>query len=207
MTSQHRVPIGILISGRGTNMVALIRAAAEGRLSADVRVVVSNRADAAGLAKAVELGVPTVVLAHRDYATREAFELALAAELDRRGVEVVALAGFMRILTPAFLRRYAGRVVNVHPALLPSFPGMHAQRQALERGVKVTGCTVHLVDDGTDTGPIVAQVAVSVLPGDTEDSLSERILAEENRLYPAALEEVLQRHVARPVEREDRPKC
>ncbi len=207
MTAQRKVPLGILISGRGTNMVALVRAAAEGRLSADIRVVVSNRADAAGLAKAAELGVPTVVLAHRDYPTREAFDLALAGELERRGVEVVALAGFMRILTPAFLRRYEGRVVNIHPALLPSFPGTHAQRQALQRGVKVTGCTVHLVDDGTDTGPIVAQVAVPVLPGDTEDALAERILVEENRLYPAALEEVLRRHAARPDAREDGSKC
>lgn len=185
--------LGILISGRGTNMLALVAAAREGRLSADPVVVASNRADAAGLARAEALGVPTFVLSDRDFPARETFDAALADRLAAHGVELVALAGFMRVLSPVFLDRFPGRVANVHPALLPSFPGLHAQRQALRHGVKVTGCTVHLVDRGTDTGPVLAQVAVPVLPGDTEDSLSARILVEENRLYPQALQELILR--------------
>jgi phosphoribosylglycinamide formyltransferase 1 len=188
---EPRVPIAILISGRGTNMTALLRAVAEGRLHADVRLVLSNRADAAGLPVAASLGVPTTVLNHRDFPTREAFDAALAAALESRGVQVVALAGFMRVLTPVFLDRFPKRVVNIHPALLPSFPGIHAQRQALEYGAKVTGCTVHFVDAGTDTGEIIAQRAVEVRDADDEDSLAARILEVENRLYPEALEAVL----------------
>ncbi|HOI09156.1 MAG TPA: phosphoribosylglycinamide formyltransferase [Myxococcota bacterium] len=192
MTQQSpRVPIAILISGRGTNMVALVRAAQAGTLAADVRLVVSNKADAAGLERARELGVPTAVLSHKGYPDRESFDAALADLLQSHGVRVVALAGFMRVLTPTFLRRFPERVVNIHPALLPSFPGMHAQRQALEYGVKVAGCTVHLVDEGTDTGPILAQAVVEVRDDDDEDTLSARILEAENRLYAAALDDLL----------------
>lgn len=183
--------LAILISGRGTNMVSLVRAAQQGLLSADVRVVVSNRADAAGLERAAELGVPTAVLSHRDFPTREAFDTALADLLQSRGVEWVALAGFMRVLTPSFLGRFPGHVVNIHPALLPAFPGTNAQRQALDAGVRETGCSVHFVDEGCDTGPVAAQVTVPVLEGDDEASLSARILVEENRLYPMALEQIL----------------
>jgi phosphoribosylglycinamide formyltransferase-1 len=172
-------------------MIALARAAREGLLSADIRVVLSNKADAPGLEFARQMGIPTQVLSHRDFPTREAFDTALADDLQARGVEFVALAGFMRVLTPAFLGRFPGRVVNIHPALLPSFPGVHAQKQALDYGVKVTGCTVHFVDEGTDTGPIVAQSAIQVLDDDTEETLSARLLAEENRLYPLALDSVL----------------
>lgn len=186
-----RVPIAILISGRGTNMVALAQATREGRLSADVRLVLSNRPDAPGLALATEMGIPTAVLSHRDFPDRESFDAALADALESRGVQVVALAGFMRVLTPTFLRRFPHRVVNIHPALLPAFPGMHAQRQALDYGVKIAGCTVHLVDEGTDTGPILAQGTVEVRDDDDEASLAARILAVENRLYPDALEALL----------------
>jgi len=186
-----RVPIAILISGRGSNMVSLVQAARDGRLSADVRVVASNRADAPGLRVAESLGVPVAVVDHRGYPTREAFDAALGDELARRGVEFVALAGFMRVLTPVFLRRWPGRVLNIHPALLPAFPGVHAQRQALEYGVRVSGCTVHFVDEGVDTGPIVAQAVVPVLDSDTEQTLADRILAMEHLLYPLALEAVL----------------
>lgn len=186
-----KVPLGILISGRGSNMVALVEAARDGRLSADIRIVVSNRPDAPGLQKAQELGVPTLALDHRAFPSREAFDQALADELEARGVVFVALAGFMRVLTPVFLRRFPNRVLNIHPALLPSFPGVHAQRQALEYGVKITGCTVHFVDEGVDTGPIVAQVAVPVLDDDTEETLSARILEQEHRVYPMALEAVI----------------
>lgn len=186
-----KVPLGILISGRGSNMVALVEAARDGRLSADIRIVVSNRPDAPGLQKAQELGVPTLALDHRAFPSRESFDQALADELEARGVVFVALAGFMRVLTPVFLRRFPNRVLNIHPALLPSFPGVHAQRQALEYGVKITGCTVHFVDEGVDTGPIVAQVAVPVLDDDTEETLSARILEQEHRVYPMALEAVI----------------
>ncbi len=186
-----RTPIAILISGRGTNMVAILDSAREGRLSADVRVVVSNRADAPGLERAAAMGVPIAVLSHKDFPDRESFDRALADLVQASGAQVVALAGFMRVLTPTFLRRFPQRVVNIHPALLPSFPGIHAQRQALEYGVKVSGCTVHLVDEGTDTGPILAQDVVPVRDDDTEETLSARILELENRLYPEALEAFL----------------
>lgn len=186
-----RTPIAILISGRGTNMVALLEAAHAGRLAADVRVVVSNRADAPGLERAAAMGVPTTVLSHRDFPERESFDTALAELVEGRGARVVALAGFMRVLTPAFLRRFPHGVVNIHPALLPSFPGIHAQRQALDYGVKVSGCTVHLVDEGTDTGPILAQGVVQIRDDDSEETLSARILETENRLYPEALQEYL----------------
>lgn len=186
-----RTPIAILISGRGTNMVALLEAVRAGRLSADVRLVVSNRADAPGLERAAAMGVPTAVLSHRDFPDRESFDTALADLVVARGARVIALAGFMRVLTPAFLRRFPEGVVNIHPALLPSFPGIHAQRQALDYGVKFSGCTVHLVDEGTDTGPILAQTVVPVRDDDTEETLSARILETENRLYPEALEALL----------------
>lgn len=188
---QFKIPVAILISGRGTNMTALIKAASEGRLSADIRVVLSNKADAAGLEFARSCGIPTLVLSHKDYATRADYDRALVAELQSRGVQYIALAGFMRILTSDFLGPFAGRVINIHPALLPSFPGIHAQKQALDYGVKVTGCTVHFVDEGTDTGAIIAQKVVPILDDDDEDSLSARILTEENKLYAEALEEVL----------------
>jgi len=186
-----RVPIAILISGRGTNMAALVRAAASGTLNADIRLVLSNKADAAGLEFANAAGIRTLVLSHRDFATREDYDRALVAHLREAGVQYVALAGFMRILTHEFLGPFAGRVINIHPAILPSFPGTHAQKQALDYGVKVSGCTVHFVDEGTDTGIIIAQQTVPVLDGDDEDSLSARILAQENELYPQALNDVL----------------
>lgn len=186
-----KIPIAILISGRGTNMKALINATLDGWLRADVRVVLSNKPDAAGLEFARSLGIPTVVLSHRDFPAREDYDRALVAELRGRGVEYVALAGFMRILTSEFLGPFRGRVVNIHPAILPSFPGIHSQKQALDYGVRITGCTVHFVDEGTDTGAIIAQRAVPVLDDDDEDTLSARILAQENTLYPEALEEVL----------------
>lgn len=188
---RRKVPIAILISGRGTNMTALIKAAERGELSADVKLVLSNKPEAPGLAFARSAGIPTVVLSHRDYPTREEYDRELVRELRSRGVEYVALAGFMRLLTPEFLTPFKGHVINIHPALLPAFPGTHSQRQALDYGVKITGCTVHFVDEGTDTGAIIAQRPVPVLDGDDEDSLSARILEQENSLYPEALDDVL----------------
>lgn len=189
--TQGKVPIAILISGRGSNMVSLVEAAGKGTLSADIRVVLSNKPTAPGLEKAAELGVPTATLSHKDFESREAFDTALADELEGRGVRYVALAGFMRVLTPNFLGRFPGRVINIHPALLPSFPGIHVQQKAIDYGVRHSGCTVHFVDEGVDTGPIIAQAAVPILDDDTAGSLAARILEQEHRIYPLALEAVL----------------
>jgi phosphoribosylglycinamide formyltransferase 1 len=172
--------LGVLISGRGSNLQAILDAIADGRLPARVRLVISNRADAAGLARAERAGVPTRVIPHGAFDGRASFDRALVEALREAGATWVVLAGFMRLLTPVFLDAFPHRVVNVHPSLLPAFPGVDAQAQALAYGVKVTGCTVHLVDAGTDTGPIIAQTAVPVLEGDTRDTLADRILAEEH---------------------------
>jgi phosphoribosylglycinamide formyltransferase-1 len=176
--------VGVLASGSGSNLQALLDAAASGRLSARIAVVVGNVPGARALDRARAAGVPAVCIPHRDHATRESFEAAVEEALRAHGVELVVLAGFMRILTGAFVRRWWGKLVNVHPALLPSFPGTHGARQALDAGVRITGCTVHLVDEGTDTGPILAQAAVPVLPGDTEEALQARIQVQEHRLLP-----------------------
>ena len=180
--------IGVLASGGGTNLQSLIDHWRKGTLApAELTVVGANVATAFALERAAAAGIPTFVLSHKTFAAREEFDRALAAELRARGVELVVLAGFMRVLTPAFLAAFPHRVVNIHPALLPSFPGTHAQKQALDYGVKLTGCTVHFVDTGTDTGPIIAQTAVPLLPADAEEDLRARILAEEHRLLPAVV--------------------
>jgi phosphoribosylglycinamide formyltransferase 1 len=162
----------------------------EGRLEAEIACVISNVPAAAGLDYARQHGLTVVSMASKGVA-REAFDERLIAALLEHRVELICLAGYMRLLSPRFIREFAGRVLNIHPSLLPSFPGLHAQRQALEHGVKITGCTVHWVDEGLDSGPIVAQAAVPVLPGDTEESLSARVLVEEHRLYSDALREVI----------------
>lgn len=179
-----KLRVGILISGRGSNMAALIRAAEAADYPAEIACVVSNKADAPGLAIAAAAGVPTAAISHRDHPDREAFDRAVSAELDRHGVGFVVLAGFMRIFSPWFPTRWAGRLINIHPSLLPAFKGMHVQRQALDAGVRLSGCTAHLVTPDLDSGPIIAQAAVPVLEGDTEEALSARILRQEHRLYP-----------------------
>ena len=184
---QARLPIGVLISGSGTNLQAVINAIAAGELPAEIRVVVSNRADAYGLSRAEQHGLPTEVLAHTSFPSREAFETAVLKVLRERGVELVVLAGFMRLLSPVFIRAFSQRIMNIHPSLLPAFPGLHAQRQALEYGVRIAGATVHFVDEEVDHGPIIIQTAVPVYPDDTEDALSARILAQEHRIYPYAI--------------------
>ncbi len=177
--------VGVLASGGGTNLQALLDAAARGELGPARLVVVGANVPGCGaLARAERSAVPTFVVDHKAYADRAAFDAALGDELARRGVELVVLAGFMRLLTPGFLARWKDRVVNVHPALLPAFPGVHAQVQAFTYGVKVAGCTTHFVDAGTDTGPIIAQAVVPVLDDDDEERLQLRILAEEHRLLP-----------------------
>jgi phosphoribosylglycinamide formyltransferase-1 len=179
--------LGVLASGRGSNLQAILDAIAAGRCPARVAVVVSDRKDAPVLEHARQAGARAVHLDPRSYPDRTAFDDAIAMILDAEGVQLVCLAGYMRVLSAAFVRRYPARLLNVHPALLPAFPGLHAQRQALDRGVKVAGATVHFVDEGVDTGPIVLQAAVPVLDDDTEATLAARILAEEHRLYPEAV--------------------
>jgi len=183
--------IGVLISGRGSNMRAIVAACAEGEVPARVVLVVSNRADAAGLAWAREHGLATEVVPHRDYPDRQSHDRAVVAVLREAGVEWVCLAGYMRLLSPAFVAAYRDRILNIHPSLLPAFPGLHAQRQAWEHGVKVTGCTVHLVDDELDHGPIVAQRAVPVPDHADPGRLAEEILVHEHLAYPFALRRLL----------------
>ena len=183
--------LGVLISGRGTNLQSILDAVAAGRLDAEIAIVISNRADAAGLARATQAGVETLVLDHRAHASRESYDAELVEALRRRNVELVCLAGFMRILSPLFIAAFPGRVLNIHPALLPAFPGVNPPYQAWEHGVKVSGATVHFVDESLDGGPIVAQEALAVLPEDTPESLAARILEIEHRLYPAAIADVL----------------
>ncbi len=183
--------LGVLISGRGSNLQAILDAIAEGRLDARVGVVVSNQADAQGLERAEKAGVPTAVLSHKDYDSREAFDEAVFARLKKHDVDVVCLAGFMRILSPVLVRAFPNRLLNIHPSLLPAFVGLHAQRQAVEHGAKVSGCTVHLVDEELDHGPILLQTPVPVEEGDSEESLSVRILEQEHKLYPEAIQLIL----------------
>ena len=183
--------LGILLSGRGSNFLALHSAVERGELPARIGVVMSDVPDAPGIARAAALGLPTAVLPRSGFAGRDAHEAAILAALAAHGVDWVCLAGFMRLLSPGFLRAYPQRVLNVHPSLLPAFPGLHPQRQALAHGVKVSGCTVHFVDDGVDSGPIVVQRAVPVLDGDDEAALAARILVEEHQAYPEGLRRLL----------------
>ena len=179
--------IAILISGRGSNMVSLIEAARDPGFPGEIALVLSNRPDAGGLERARQAGIEALAVDHKAYSTREGFEQALDAALRERDIGFICLAGFMRVLTDWFVERWAGRMINIHPSLLPLFRGTHTHRRALEEGVLVHGCTVHFVVPELDAGPIVAQAAVPVVPGDTEDSLAARVLAQEHALYPQAL--------------------
>ena len=183
--------LGVLISGRGSNLQAIIDAIADGRLDAQIGLVISNRADAQGLERAQRAGIDTEVVSHRAYPDRESFDQAVVDALKARGVTLVCLAGFMRLLSPRFIDAFPNAILNVHPSLLPSFAGVDAQRQALEHGVKIAGCTVHLVTPALDAGPIVLQAAIPVHDNDTVESLSARILVEEHRIYPEAILRVL----------------
>lgn len=183
--------LGVLISGRGSNLQSIIDAIATGRLSATIAVVISNNAAAAGLRRATTAGIETLVVAPRGFPDRSAFDAALAGALLERGVDLVCLAGYMRLVSTPLLEAFPSRVLNIHPSLLPSFPGLDAQGQALRHGVKVSGATVHLVTAGLDDGPIVMQAAVPVLDDDTVESLAARVLVEEHRIYPTAIQLVL----------------
>ena len=180
--------VGVLISGRGSNMAALIAAAAAPGYPAEIALVLSNRQDAGGLATARAAGIAVAVVDHRDFPRdRAAHEAAIDAALTESGIEIICLAGYMRLLTPLLVGRWAGKMLNVHPSLLPAFPGLDTHARALAAGVKLHGCTVHLVTEIMDDGPILAQAAVPVLAGDSEDDLAARVLVQEHRIYPAAL--------------------
>ena len=189
--------IVILISGSGSNMAAIVQRAqlerGERRLGARVAAVISNKADAQGLVLAQEQGIPTALLDHKDYPSREAFDAALMQEIDRHAPALVVLAGFMRILTPGFVQHYAGRLLNIHPSLLPAFPGLRTHERAIEAGCKFAGATVHEVTAELDHGPILAQAVVPVLPNDTPDVLAARVLTQEHRIFPQAVADFLQR--------------
>jgi phosphoribosylglycinamide formyltransferase-1 len=179
--------IGVLASGSGSNLQSILDACASGSIPAQVAVVVCNVAGARALERAEAAGVPAILLAHGQYATRDAYDAELVALLRNHGVQLVCLAGFMRLLTPVLLSAFQNRILNIHPSLLPAYPGLHAVKKALAAGARVSGCTVHIVDEGTDTGPIVIQAAVPVLEGDTEETLAARILMMEHRCYPRAI--------------------
>ena len=194
--TDQRTRVGVLISGRGSNMMALVEAARAVDYPADIAVVISNRPDAPGLAWARAQGLVAIGLDHKAYASRAAFETALEAELTAANVGVVALAGFMRLLTADFVGRWQGRMINIHPALLPSFKGLDTHARALATGVRIAGCTVHFVVPEMDEGPIIAQAAVPVRDDDTEATLAARVLAAEHRIYPAALAALARGHLS-----------
>ncbi len=179
-----KMRVAVFVSGSGSNLQAIIDA---GIPSIEIALVFSNNPDAYALKRAENHGIPTLVVNHRDFKSREEFEGEILKHLEPLGIELIVLAGFMRILSPVLVRAYANRMINLHPALLPSFPGIHAARQAIEAGVKFTGCTVHFVDEGVDSGPIILQAVVPVEDGDDEDSLLQKIHAEEHRIYPEAI--------------------
>jgi phosphoribosylglycinamide formyltransferase-1 len=190
------IALGVLVSGSGTNLQAILDAVASRSLDARVAVVISNVDEVAALERARKAGVDAVVIAHGRFADRHAFDAAVVRALRERGVEVVVLAGFMRLVTEVLLDAFPMRIINVHPGLLPAFPGVHAQRQAVDYGVRVAGCTVHFVDRGTDTGPIIAQATVPVLDDDSESTLGERILVKEHELLPRVLQWIAEGRVS-----------
>ncbi|MDY2685631.1 MAG: phosphoribosylglycinamide formyltransferase [Selenomonadaceae bacterium] len=187
MTEAKEV-LGVLCSGRGTDLQSLIDAIGRGEVHAKLALVLTDKPDAYALKRAENAGIPAACVNRKEYDDRESFERELVRRLQAAGVTLVVLAGFMRILTPYFVRQFPHRIMNIHPALLPSFPGAHAHRDVLAYGVKVSGCTVHFVDEGTDSGPIILQAAVPVLEGDTEETLSARVLEQEHKIYPQAIE-------------------
>ena len=184
----RQVPIAVLLSGGGTNLQAIIDAIEAKKLDAKIALVLSNKADAFGLVRAQNHGIPTEVLDHQTYPSREAYDQAVVDRLRGRGVELVALAGFMRLLSPVFIKAYSNRIMNIHPALLPAFAGLHVQKKAVEHGVRFAGCTVHFVNEECDEGPIVIQAVVPVFTDDSEETLAARILKQEHKIYPRAIQ-------------------
>jgi phosphoribosylglycinamide formyltransferase-1 len=184
----RQVSLAVLISGSGTNLQAIIDAIEAKKLDAKIEVVLSNKADAYGLVRAKNHGIATAVLDHKQFSSRAAYDQAVVEILRAHGVELVVLAGFMRLLSPVFIKAYSNRIMNIHPALLPSFPGLHVQKRAVEHGVRFSGCTVHFVNEECDEGPIIIQAVVAVFPDDTEEVLAARILKQEHRIYPRAIQ-------------------
>lgn len=185
----RKIKVGVLVSGRGSNLQAIIDNIEKGNLSAEIAVVISDQPDAYALERARKYNIPAVYVSARGYrGKRDEYDRLLVNELQKRGVELVCLAGFMRIISPVLIKAFPNRIMNIHPALLPAFPGLHVQKAAIEHGVKFSGCTVHFVDEGMDTGPIIIQAVVPVLDDDTEDSLSQRILRQEHRIYSLAIQ-------------------
>lgn len=185
---KKKVNIGVLVSGSGTNLQSIIDNSEKGLLDADIKVVISNNPDSYALERSKKHNIPAVLIEQSDFTNREDFDRKMIEILNSYSVELVAMAGFMRILSPAFLKAFPMRVINIHPAILPSFPGLHGQQQAFDYGVKFSGCSVHFADEGVDTGPIIIQAVVPVYDDDTEESLSERILKEEHKIYSQAIQ-------------------
>ena len=188
MIQTRIVPLGVLVSGRGSNLQSIIDAIEDGNLSAEIKVVISDVRDAYALERSAGHGIRGVHLDPGKHQTREDYDREIIATLEEHGVELVIMAGFMRILSPVLIRAFPRRIINIHPALLPSFPGLHVQKKALDYGVKFSGCTVHFADEGVDTGPIIIQAVVPVMDGDSEESLSARILRCEHQIYPRAIQ-------------------
>jgi phosphoribosylglycinamide formyltransferase-1 len=182
-----RPVVAVLVSGSGSNLQAIIDASERGEIPCRVGIVISNKPDAYGLVRARKHAIPTEVIRHKEFPSREEFDAQLVEIIRKIGAELVCLAGFMRVLTPVFVRAFPNRILNIHPALLPSFPGTHGPKQALDHGVRFSGCTVHFLDEGVDTGPIIVQAVVPVYDDDTEDTLAARILVQEHRIYPMAI--------------------
>jgi phosphoribosylglycinamide formyltransferase-1 len=191
-----RIRLGVLASGGGTNLQAIIDRCQDGSLAAEIAVVITNNPGAGALERAGKAGMPTQCINHRDFARREDFDSAVVMALQEAAVDLVVLAGFMRIITPAFIEAFPERVINIHPALLPAFPGLHVQQQAIDYGARFSGCTVHFVDGGVDTGPIIIQAVVPVLPEDTADTLAARILEQEHQIYPRAIQLIAEGRVS-----------
>jgi phosphoribosylglycinamide formyltransferase-1 len=188
MTTIGKLKLGVLVSGSGSNLQAIIDRIEAGALNAEISVTISNKPDAYALVRCEKHGIPAIVVRHQDFRTRDDFDLRMIEILQSHTVELVVMAGFMRVLTPVFLKAFPMRIMNIHPALLPAFPGTHVQQQAIDYGVKFSGCTVHFADEGVDTGPVIIQAIVPVLPQDTADTLAARILREEHRIYPQAIQ-------------------
>ncbi|BAT70850.1 phosphoribosylglycinamide formyltransferase 1 [Thermosulfidibacter takaii ABI70S6] len=188
--------LGVLVSGRGSNLQSIIDHIEAGKIPAKIEVVISDKKDAYALERAKKHGIEGIFIDPKVFPTKEDFEKAIGDELEKRNVELICLAGFMRILSPYFVNRFQNRIINIHPALLPSFPGLHGQKQAVDHGVKIAGCTVHFVDEGVDSGPIIIQAAVPVFEDDTEDTLSARILKCEHKIYPMAIKLIAEGRVS-----------
>lgn len=195
MAAQKKLKLGVLASGGGTNLQSIIDQCQQQQIDAEIALVLCNNPDAGALQRAEQAGIANTCINHRDFADRESFDQAVIATLKDAGVELVVLAGFMRIISDVFVAAFPQRIINIHPALLPSFPGLHVQKKAIEYGARFSGCTVHFVDTGVDTGPIIIQAVVPILDDDTEDSLSARILQQEHKIYPKAIQLIAENRV------------